>query len=113
MNKPSRAALASGVMLVTLFAGSSRYIRSIQPGFDKETSFDTRWPQDKAFQAKCPFASCSTVKAPPPKRVYASPLPMVWIAEKIETRLIIPSSTCPPRKGETGSCVLDGAIKPY
>ena len=104
MNAKGRAALASAVMLATLFAGSARHIYSLQPGFGD--GFEARWPQDNDFKGTCPFASCSTVKAPPPKRVYPARLPMAWIAEKIETRLIIPSSTCPPRRGEPeGNCL--------
>ena len=35
MNAKGRAALASAVMLVTLFAGSAKVIRGRQPGFER------------------------------------------------------------------------------
>jgi len=60
MNAKGRAAPACIVFCFALSAGTARHIIGLQPGFE---DFETRWPQDKAFQSNCPFASCSTVKA--------------------------------------------------
>ena len=114
MNAKGRAALASAVMLVTLFAGSAKVIRGLQPGLD----FEAKWPQDKAFQSNCPFASCSTVKAVPRQGIpiiakdrtaqctERECMATVYIGPT-KGRLIIPSYTCPPRQGETGGCLSE------
>ena len=115
MNKPARTALACAVMLATLFAGSIKGIRGFQPDLfaSQDGSFETRWP--KSFKDRWPpqKSRFKPRTAPIPGMIHHARLPMVLIVEKEQPRLIIPSSTCPPRKGETGSCVLDGAIKPY
>jgi hypothetical protein len=115
MNAKGRAALASAVMLVTLFAGSANVIRGLQPGFE---DFETRWPPDKAFLSNCPFASCSTVKAVPRRGIPIIAKDrtaqcterecMVTVSTgPTKGRLIIPSYTCPPRQGETGGCLSE------
>ena len=117
MNAKGRAALACIVFCFALSAGTARHIIGLQPGFE---DFETRWPQDKAFQSNCPFASCSTVKAvsrrgfpvvakdmTPKTQTLGEYIAMVTGPTK--DRLIIPSYTCPPRRGEPGSCLSDTA----
>ena len=82
MNAKGRAALACTVFLALLFVGSSKGYRGLQPGLD----FEAKWPQDKAFQANCPF----------PFLLYRQrPLATVMIKDKVG-RLIIPSTPAAP-----------------
>jgi hypothetical protein len=104
MNAKGGAALASAVMLVTLFVGYGRYHYVSEPS-DKPVNvavLDPDWKSTKAHtrakpsrlpQVTAPYGLTNASRLDP-------------IPQNVETRLIIPSHTCPARRGEPeGNCL--------
>jgi len=104
MNAKGRAALASAVMLVTLFVGYGRchYVSESSDKPVNAADLDPDWKSTKARtrakpsrlpQVTAPYGLTNASRLDP-------------IPQNVETRLIIPSSTCLPRRGEPeGNCL--------
>jgi hypothetical protein len=98
VNQPARALLASTVFLTTLFVGYGRYHYTPEPPTSlvnaavldpdwKSTKAHTRAKPSRLPQVTAPYGLTNASRLDP-------------IPQNVETRLIIPSSTCPPRRGE-------------